>query len=160
MNRAGIAAAIERGAVAFALAGAIAGCDAGGVEPQPQPEGTATLRAELDVSDRCNVVGVIEVQLRARWLGCGDLMDCDPDAGPLQRQGTRVTCPSTEPEVPMAVDVARAGLWRVEAVARQTTGDEEPTCLLGPDGATPVVVSVDALDASASIPLEDAGEAC
>ena len=135
------------------------GC--GELEREPTGEegaAVATFLVELDASESCNEVGLIELQVRARRVGCGDVQGCEQR--PVEVLGTRVTCPSTASETLMGVDVEAPGIYQVDILARFTTGEEEPRCLRTPDGDAELAVTRQALQDSAEFVLEPTDEPC
>ena len=100
------------------------GCD-GGLEPAGGDGGTATVLAEIDTAFFCDVPEVVDVVLRASAIGC---LDGDAGCDLADVDGTVLTCPAASPTALLAVDLQRAGLYSLSAIAHATTRDDLQVC--------------------------------
>jgi hypothetical protein len=128
--------------------------DTDGAEPR------AVLFGNVDIDEHCDIVGAIEVILRARQVGC-EQSPCTLPAEPETLDGDRYSCPATQDTAILGVEVDAGGRYVVEAVAILTTQEEEPQeCFVAPGQAPPVLVTSDDVEASAHLMLQGTGNPC
>jgi|GEM_PF-2469727 len=159
---------LARLGVALAVVGACAaGCD--GLEPQnsggssgaTEGGGSATpgevvLLVDVDPEPLCNTVGVTEVRLVARRIGCeaAPPAPCTLPAEPPVIEGDRFTCPNTDPMRLMGVEVDQAGRYEVQTVIEFTTAQTEVQCN-AVSGDPEILVSTEQVEAGAVLMLDD-----
>lgn len=119
----------------------------------------ATLLGRVDVVRFCDRVGVVEVVFRAERIDCPPGDACDPVVS-IAFEGTRYTCPATEAEALMGVEVNEPGIYLVEAVAVFTADGEASECFGRVASPPAVSVTGAAIEQSAQIMLRGTGEAC
>lgn len=132
--------------------------DAGGPTATP---GTVVLLADVDPEPLCNTVGVTEVRLVARRIGCESPppAPCTLPANPPTIEGDRRACPITDPTLLLGVEVDQAGRYEVQTEVEFTTGDTEARChTLG--GDPEVLVPAEDVEAGAVRMLDDGDVAC
>jgi hypothetical protein len=139
-----------------ALVGSIGACD--GVAPASDATaGTEApglvLVAQVELGRSCDLVGAVEVQIRARRIGCERPTPCTVPAEPPEILGDRATCPSAEAERWMGVRIDRSGRYLVDAVVHFATGDPVFACL-EEAGQVDVLVTSDDLDGGGDRILE------
>jgi hypothetical protein len=136
----------------------------GGVESTgPSGDPHATLLATIDGAAACELTGVVEVVLRATIVGCDPPppAPCTLPVDPIPIEGDRMTCPSSETQVLLGVEVPRTGEWRVEAAYRYVTEPDSFVCYAPPGATEPVaVVTMADLDAFAEIEVVSQGGPC
>jgi hypothetical protein len=140
------------GAIVLA-AGVVGGCQA------PAPEAGALVLATLDTHHFCDDAAVVEVRLRAHWQACPQ---ADRECSPPPRtviEGDRYTCPATDATHELGVSLTHPGRYRMEAVARLTTGQEERECFVDPASGDPRIELPEArLLGQAPVVLDEHGE--
>jgi hypothetical protein len=124
----------------------LAACDAEGVGPVEESDPGVVLVADVELTRHCDRVGAVEVQIRARRIGCEQPTPCTQPAEPPETWGDRATCPSGESTRWMGVSVDRAGRYLTDVVVRFATGDPVTECL-SDAGDREVLVTSDDLDA-------------
>jgi hypothetical protein len=143
----------------LAISCLVAGCVA--IDPEGGEEPRAVLVGAIDTNAYCDMVGVIEVDLRATLVGCVDAGPCMLPDEPPRVVGDRYTCPATHSSALLGVEVDADGRYTVEAVAILTTQEEQgQQCYAAPGEAPPVLVTVADVDAGAHIMLEPTGSPC
>lgn len=142
-----------------ALFGIVAlGCTTGDLD-QDLDGPRATLLAQVDVREFCDQVGIVEVVLLAERVGCppGDPCELEP---PLVFEGTRYTCPATDDQALLGVDVNEPGVYLVEAQAVFTADGEASECFALADADPEILVTRADVEQGAQIMLEDTGVPC
>jgi hypothetical protein len=151
------------------LIAVLLGC---GGKLEPIGEGTgggpavATLIGPVDTQAYCNTVGTIEIEVRARRIGCDpdSTGPCTVPSDPPPIVGDKISCPSTDDQTRLGVDIDEPGVYQVEAVGRSTTGDEQVDCFAPvgtPMGGSPdVEVRGADIEGSAQIELQPGPGPC
>jgi hypothetical protein len=139
-------------------------CEGEGVQPVADAtagadEQTVTLLADIELTRHCDRVGAVEVQIRARRIGCERPTPCTIPAEPPEILGDRATCPSAEVRRWMGVQLDRSGRYLVDAVVRFATGDPVMECLTE-GGEAQLLVTTDELDAGAERILDASAAPC
>ena len=158
-------------AMAAVLVGVI-GCD--GVETadteaaatdsagaQVATPGTVLLLVAVNPEPFCNTVGVTQVQLVARRVGCESAppAPCTLPVDPPSIEGDVFTCPNTDPSTLLGVEVGQGGRYEVQTVTEFTTGETEVRC--NAQGGDPeIVVPASAVETGAVTMLDDADVPC
>ena len=147
--------------VAVSLLLACAGIEPLGGEESGGGGHRAVIVGPIDTNAYCNVVGVVEVAMRAMQVGC----EADPPAECVLIDGTiagdRFTCPATDPSALLGVEVPAGGRYAVEAVPILTTQEElEADCYALAGSGPPILVTTEEVDAGAHIMVEATGSPC
>lgn len=108
----------------------------------------ASLLAEIDTNHFCDMVGVVDVVLRAT-----------PASGsPIE--GTVFSCPAVDPTALLGVDLGEPGAYQLAAVASFTTGEEAPECFTAEDGSDTFTVTDAQIDGADQIIIESDHAPC
>ena len=137
------------------------GASTGADEAPTAIPGTAILLVDVDPEPACNRVGVTQVQLVARRVGCESPppAPCTVPVSPPTIEGDRFTCPNTDPSRLMGVEVEQGGRYEVQTVIEFTTGESEVLCnALG--GDPEIVVPAEDVEAGSVLTLDDDPVAC
>ena len=138
------------------------GSSSGGGGPTPTATpGTALLLVEIDPEPACGTVGVTQVQLVARRVGCESPppAPCTVPVNPPAIGGDTFTCPNTDPSTLLGVELEQGGRYQVQTVIEFTTGETEVQCnALG--GDPEIVVSAEDVEAGIVLALDDAAVPC
>lgn len=118
----------------------------------PGVPGTVTLLGTLDPNAFCDMPQVVSIQVQATRIGCvsGPPAPCTLPADPQPVAGDTRSCPVTDPEIVLGVDVTAAGRYHFEALGPGTAGGQTRRCL-AVDGDLEIVVADADLEAAASI---------
>lgn len=108
----------------------------------------ASLLAEIDTNHFCDMVGVVDVVLRAT-----------PTSG-AAIEGTVFSCPAVDPTALLGVDLGEAGTYRLAAVASFTTGEQAPECFTTEDGSETFTLTDAQIDAADQIIVESDHAPC
>lgn len=117
------------------------------------------LLADVSVTTLCDRAGAVEIQLRARRIGCEQPTPCTVPVDPPEIPGDRATCPSAEPSTLMGVAVQQSGRYYVDTVVRFATGDPDTACFAEDANVEVLVTSAD-IEAGADRILEATGGPC
>lgn len=102
------------------------GCEA------PEPLEGGLVVGTVDAYRLCDVNGV-EVRLLAQWQECvADEPECEPPAD-TTIAGDRFSCPSAEATRQLGVELASAGVYRIEVSTAQASGPARVECFVDPD---------------------------
>jgi hypothetical protein len=110
-------------------------------------------------SAACDEVGVVSIQVRARRVGCEQPVPCTVPANPPDILGDTATCPITDPERLLAVEVDESGRYYVDTIADRTPDDPLYECHGLDMEAEVLVTSVD-LEVGAEKELVALGVEC
>lgn len=120
------------------------GCGEAGEEEADTDGGRegALLLGEVDAEGACNTAGVIESRIRAFRVGCeqGPPAPCTLPSEPEAIEGDRSSCPTSDQEVLLGVDITQPGRYRVEEVWIDPVVDERVFCF-AEDGQTEILVT-------------------
>ncbi len=118
----------------------------------PGVAGTATLLGTLDPNGFCDMPQVVTIQATATRIGCapGPPAPCTLPAEPETIEGDVRSCPVTDPEIVLGVDLTSPGRYHFEAVGAQTAGGQTRRCF-AVDGNVEIEVTGADLDAAAQI---------
>ena len=147
-----------------------AGCD--GLEPESTEAdtdatpgggnpGSVLLLAAVGTEGPCNTVGVTQVQLVARRVGCeaAPPAPCTLPADPPTIEGDAFSCPATDPSRLLGVEVVDAGRYEVQSVIEFTDGVREARCHV--EGGDPeVLVTSEEVESGTVRMLDDGEQAC
>jgi len=125
---------MESRGLALALACLAGGCittsdadDEGGSSETGPGEPRATLLVRVPTTD-CDVVGAVSVQVRARRIGCEQPTPCTVPANPPDILGDLATCPITEPERLLGVEIDEPGRYYVDTIIDRTPDEPQYEC--------------------------------
>lgn len=114
----------------------------GGLGCEPEATGPtpgALVLGTVDTAEFCDRDEVVSVQISATWLGClAERPDCD-EPTEVVSEGDRYSCPATDPQRLLGVELTRPGSYRFEAVATLTTGPPLHHCFVDPQTDEPTV---------------------
>lgn len=108
----------------------------------------ASLLAEIDTNHFCDMVGVVDVVLRAT-----------PTSG-AAIEGTVFSCPAVDATALLGVDLGESGTYRLAAVASFTTGEQAAECFTAEDGSETFTLTDAQIDAADQIIVESEHSPC
>jgi hypothetical protein len=100
--------------------------DGGGSSETGPGEPRTTLIATVP-SSACDEVGVVSIQIRALRYDC-EFQPCTKPANPQHELGDMATCPITDPERLLGIDVDQSGYYYVDTAADRTPDDPTYEC--------------------------------
>lgn len=129
-----------------------------GVEQEAHP-GRVRLLALVEMDEACDLVGIVELELRARRLECTEDGACTLPPRPDTVTGDPYSCPAANTEELLGVDVARPGRYAVDLVFHYVSDLPTTQCFTDPGGWF-VEVDEDDLDAGQTRRLRAQDEPC
>jgi hypothetical protein len=144
-----------------------AGCP-GAVESD-EAEGTGagtadavTFLGTFDPNLFCDRPEVVAIELQATRVGCvpGPPSPCTLPATPEPISGDRLSCPVTDPQVTLGVEVSTPGGYAVAAVGLHTAAGTTERCLVQPDGRAVTEIDAAQIEAGVLISLTPSDAAC
>jgi hypothetical protein len=157
-------------AIAWALVVATTsvGCE-GGLQPVEDDGAGETggdrpgtvLLADVDAGSACDLVGAVEVQMRARFVDCEHPppAPCTKPVNPPDLLGDRFSCPAGDPTSLMGVQVTMAGRYYVDAIISFATADPQTECYAR-DGDVEVLVTSEEVEMGIDPMVEPTGAPC
>ena len=149
--------------VALGLSLSLACDDSGQIDMGDGSGGDGALvLGTLDPRAHCDMVGAIEVELRAELTGCvnGPPAPCTLPNPPKVVVGDGVTCPTSQSTVTLGVDVTFAGRYRVYPVTIFTDLAEAPGTCFAEQGSLEIVVDTEAIEQGAELQLSPTSQHC
>jgi hypothetical protein len=121
----------------------------------------ATLLADVP-NTVCDEVGVVGVQIQAVQVGCEHPppAPCTKPTDPPPQLGDMVSCPITDTNVTLGVEIDFAAEYQVSVVADRTPDDPSAECYAESTSETTVLVTSEDVDGGAQKLLVGLGSAC